>query len=368
MLTRRDKQWRSTSGLVAESISYATKCWARIRKERSSVIYLRYIRVCFVFYALFRSLETGNQILPKILRFTGRATLKYKMLKFTTALASTFVVAGAGAAIILSKRLRRQAKQYGRKILPAVKRGSAPDFVLCLDLDETLCGRSVEAYKSLVAERNFIMIQPQIFVPAEGQSVYWFESGSNEPTEDLQWEEIIKQEWNVEIVRKVFKDFADRHQHMVHPMPRGASTGEKYRESRVIDTRENAEYAVEQLQEMLSHTSVNAQVFCCGGAHIINHMYWVGAVPRNAGKGQALSYILNTLGTDASKAMVAGDSGNDLTMFRVSGVKGTIVRNAQSELVDYYSDKVAHKEAKTLLFSSQCRADAIIEGMEYFGF
>jgi len=69
-------------------------------------------------------------------------------------------------------------------------------------------------------------------------------------------------------------------------------------------------------------------------------MFWVGVFPRRAGKGKALEFVLQKLGVKPSACIVAGDSGNDLTMFKVNGVRGTVVANAQGELLDYYRDQV----------------------------
>ena len=60
-------------------------------------------------------------------------------------------------------------------------------------------------------------------------------------------------------------------------------------------------------------------------------------IPYLAGKGRALQFALERLGFDEGlkrSVLVAGDSGNDVSMFEC-GHRGIVVRNATAELVDY---------------------------------
>lgn len=57
-------------------------------------------------------------------------------------------------------------------------------------------------------------------------------------------------------------------------------------------------------------------------------------VPRHASKGKALVWLAQHLGVPARAILVAGDSGNDSSMFKVPGVHGILVENAQPELIE----------------------------------
>jgi sucrose-6F-phosphate phosphohydrolase len=57
-------------------------------------------------------------------------------------------------------------------------------------------------------------------------------------------------------------------------------------------------------------------------------------LPRAATKGGALSWLAARLGLTGEDLLVAGDTGNDASMFRLPGVRGIIVENAQPELFE----------------------------------
>jgi len=205
----------------------------------------------------------------------------------------------------------------------------------------------------------------QALVTGEGMSVHWFLDGPlREPKEDLEWEAHINQNWDIELVREAMANFKSYNAGMCHPLPADASVGEKYRESIIVETKEDAVYATNTIRKMLSHTGVDAQVFHCGGAKYINYKYWVGAVPARAGKGTALTYILNRLKIGHGNTMVVGDSGNDLSMFKLNDVKGTVVANAQSELVDFYTNLMKSGRNSNFLYSEEKYADAIVDGLK----
>ena len=83
-------------------------------------------------------------------------------------------------------------------------------------------------------------------------------------------------------------------------------------------------------------------------------------IPRHANKGNALEWLCNHLGISTNEVIVAGDTGNDSTMFHVDGVRGILVENAEPELI-----------ATTLggnhyLASSPC-AEGVLEGLLHYG-
>ena len=107
-------------------------------------------------------------------------------------------------------------------------------------------------------------------------------------------------------------------------------------------------------------------------------MFWVGVVPRGAGKGRALEFVLGKLGGKPSQTMVAGDSGNDISMFDVDSVFGTVVANAQDELREYHQRRLTRHLVEDddsdgtnkprIHISTRKYADAIVDGLEHFNF
>ena len=83
-------------------------------------------------------------------------------------------------------------------------------------------------------------------------------------------------------------------------------------------------------------------------------------LPRNATKGGALSWLCARLQLPLDSVIVAGDTRNDASMFRLPGVRGIIVENALPEL---YEDTV---DVPT--FSSrQIIADGVLDGLCHYG-
>ncbi|HDQ14970.1 MAG TPA: HAD-IIB family hydrolase [Sediminispirochaeta sp.] len=83
-------------------------------------------------------------------------------------------------------------------------------------------------------------------------------------------------------------------------------------------------------------------------------------LPQYANKGNALKWLLDWLEIPARQCLVAGDTGNDNSMFQLEGVNGIIVENAQPEL---FLETIAQPTyTATLPF-----ADGVLEGLQHFG-
>lgn len=82
-------------------------------------------------------------------------------------------------------------------------------------------------------------------------------------------------------------------------------------------------------------------------------------IPATADKGAAALHVASLLGIPRDRMIVAGDSGNDLSMFRVAD-RAIAVGNARRELVD------AADPARTY-FARATRAAGLIEGLLHWG-
>lgn len=83
-------------------------------------------------------------------------------------------------------------------------------------------------------------------------------------------------------------------------------------------------------------------------------------LPRKASKGHALRWLCDRLEIPLERVLVAGDTGNDSSMFLLPNVKGIVVENAQPELLE----ATMHLPA---FVSSKSMADGVIEGLRHFG-
>ncbi len=83
-------------------------------------------------------------------------------------------------------------------------------------------------------------------------------------------------------------------------------------------------------------------------------------LPRRADKGNALAWLCRRLEIPLAQVLVAGDTGNDSSMFLLPDVKGIVVENAQPELFEAV--------VKLPVFvSTKIMADGVLEGLKHFG-
>jgi sucrose-6F-phosphate phosphohydrolase len=93
---------------------------------------------------------------------------------------------------------------------------------------------------------------------------------------------------------------------------------------------------------------------------VYSSLRYLDVLPLRANKGNALAWLCARLDLPLEAALVAGDTGNDSSMFLVPGVKGIVVENAQPELFEAV--------VKLPVFvSRQIMADGVLEGLKHFG-
>jgi sucrose-6F-phosphate phosphohydrolase len=88
--------------------------------------------------------------------------------------------------------------------------------------------------------------------------------------------------------------------------------------------------------------------------------YFLDVVPRAAGKGPALTWLCARLGIALEHVLVAGDTGNDTSMFLLPGVRGILVENALPELL-------AATLGPGTFLARASMADGVLEGLHHFG-
>lgn len=83
-------------------------------------------------------------------------------------------------------------------------------------------------------------------------------------------------------------------------------------------------------------------------------------LPNNATKGGALEWLCQQLGIPLTQVLVAGDTGNDSSMFLLPGVHGIIVENAQPELFEATVDIPTYTSRFVM-------ADGVLDGLRHYG-
>jgi len=107
--------------------------------------------------------------------------------------------------------------------------------------------------------------------------------------------------------------------------------------------------SIRQLRTELKNAGIQANIVYSSGRDL-------DLIPLNANKAGALVWLCAHLGIRYDEVLVAGDSGNDSSMFRLPGVRGIIVENAQPELFEATVDIPAYS-AKGII------ADGVLDGL-----
>lgn len=111
--------------------------------------------------------------------------------------------------------------------------------------------------------------------------------------------------------------------------------------------------AIRQLKEKLAGAGLAVNVVYSSARDL-------DVLPANATKGGARSWLCAHLAIPLDQVLVAGDTGNDASMFRLPGPRGIIVENAQPELFEATVDIPAYT-------SRQIIADGVREGLCHYG-
>lgn len=82
-------------------------------------------------------------------------------------------------------------------------------------------------------------------------------------------------------------------------------------------------------------------------------------LPAGASKGDALRWLCEHIGVPLDQVLVAGDSGNDSSMFLLPGVRGIVVENAQPELYEAVVRLSAYRATRAF-------AEGVLQGLAFF--
>jgi sucrose-6F-phosphate phosphohydrolase len=124
-----------------------------------------------------------------------------------------------------------------------------------------------------------------------------------------------------------------------------------YKSSWFLERADRAK--IEELKQRLAEAGLDVLVIYSSLRHL-------DVLPSQANKGNALSWLCRRIGVPLDQVLVAGDTGNDSSMFLLPGVHGIIVENAQPELFE--------AAVKLPVFvATKIMADGVLEGLKHFG-
>ncbi|HLP24116.1 MAG TPA: HAD-IIB family hydrolase [Acidobacteriota bacterium] len=107
------------------------------------------------------------------------------------------------------------------------------------------------------------------------------------------------------------------------------------------------------LEQRLAAAAIEAQI-------VYSSQRFLDVLPAQGGKGNALAWLAQRLGIPLAQVLVAGDTGNDTSMFQLADVRGVIVGNALPELRGEADGPNFHRARLSA-------ADGVVEGLRHFG-
>ena len=150
--------------------------------------------------------------------------------------------------------------------------------------------------------------------------------------------------WNLVQVRDIVGRFPG-----VRPQP--DEFQHEFKSSWFLDRASPA--AIRDLESQLARENLKVKIVYSSSRDL-------DVLPRRATKGGALAWLCQRLDIPLDKVIVAGDTGNDSSMFRLPGVRGIIVENALPELFEATVDIPTYS-------SRQILADGVLDGLQHYG-
>nr|XP_024363221.1 sucrose-phosphatase 1-like isoform X4 [Physcomitrium patens] len=203
-------------------------------------------------------------------------------------------------------------------------------------------GRSLEKYTQL--RTQFPLLTPALCIFSVGTEICY---GANmEPDQD--WVNYLNEGWNQAVVLEEVKRLNLRLQDDSEIRPHKVSCQ--------IDKKDATEI-IDTLSKRLKDRGLNVKL-------IFSHGIDLDVLPKGAGKGEALAFLLQKMrreGSAPQETLVCGDSGNDIELFEVEGVNGVIVGGAMEELRQWYD--INGKHSSRLHLAKERCASGIVEAI-----
>ncbi len=199
-------------------------------------------------------------------------------------------------------------------------------------------GRTVADMQALLGEG--LLPMPDWLIGAVGTEIHHLASGELL----VEWLDELATGWDRELAEVVASGLPGIER-------QGAEFQNPWKSSWYLSPAEPS--VIEGLRERLAAEGLAANVVYSSARDL-------DILPAAADKGRALEWLCRRLDIALADVIVAGDTGNDAGMFRLPGVRGVVVENAQPELYEATVDL-------PVFCATLVMADGVLEGLRHFG-
>ncbi|CAL9246672.1 unnamed protein product [Arabidopsis halleri] len=207
--------------------------------------------------------------------------------------------------------------------------------------------RSPILYKELRKEKP--LLTPDIIITSIGTEIAF----GNSMVPDHAWVESLNTDkWNREIVLEETRKFPE--------LTLQPKTEQRLHKVSFYIDEGKGEALTKELSQLLEKRGLDVKIIYSWGKN-------VDVIPRGAGKGEALEYLLKKLqaeGIFPVNTLACGDSEHDAELFSIPDVHGVMVSNSQEELLKWRSEN-ALNNLKVIHSTERC-AGGIIQAIGHF--
>lgn len=218
-------------------------------------------------------------------------------------------------------------------------------------------GRCLEEYLELIDE-GYKMLEPDMIVTAVGSDAYTKDYKTGQYLNHIDFHHLYDGEnWDSEIMAKLVQEHFPW---MVIPTKKYIYPFKIWVTARISDVLEHKQRLKQFLKnangELREGKVIHARAIISG----IADWRYIDVTPRIGGKRMGVRYAQKYFKFAPDHTIVAGDSGNDIEMFRDPEHYGILVGNAEGEMCEWFNKKPRENKFKSEFFWG----DAIVDGIE----